>query len=87
MQSIWIALIALALVASSALALGSGLIGTLAVVQDSAPTTMETDGGTQLAVDCYKLQAEYFDTEEDSAAEDAVFARIQERGCWKPLRP
>ena len=46
MQSIWIALIALALVASSALALGSGLIGTLAVVQDSAPTTKETDGGT-----------------------------------------
>lgn len=77
MQTIWIALIALALLAGSALALG-----TVDYVQQPVDQVQEMDAATELAVDCYRLHAAWLDTEEDSA-EDAVAWRARtERGCW-----
>ena len=77
MQTIWIALIALALLAGSALALG-----TAAYVQQPVDQVQEMDEATKLAVDCYRLHAVWLNTEEDSAEDDVAWRARAERGCW-----
>ena len=40
------------------------------------------DEGARLAVDCYELGGDMFDSAEGSKAEERVLEKMFDRGCW-----
>ena len=64
------------LTASIAVAL---TLSALALRQDSAS---EPNFETKRAVDCYALMEAAWDTPEDTAEREAVYVRMDDRGCW-----